>query len=186
MRKLITIALIFISTIVMAQDIGWRDKDGNPVPNTNAMKSINGFGARLVVTPDKDWEEKWNTPSENIPHFTEAKDVGYGQELTILIFFTNPKAGDNGRMNITCDIQVIRPDETYSINVNDVNCANWEAPPEQYKYNVLLSQAVIKYVGEPKDLPGTWRVQINLKDKNAGIEVPLKTEFYLIEKSANK
>ena len=85
-------------------------------------------------------------------------------------------------MNITCDIQVLRPDETYSINAKEVSCANWQTPPEQYKYNILLTQAIIKFVGEPKDLPGSWKVKINIKDKNAGIEVPLKTEFYLIKK----
>jgi len=186
MKRFIVITLIFISSIAIAENIGWRDKDGNPVPNTDAMKTINDFGGWLVVTPDKDWEEKWNTPAENIPYFSEAKDVGYGQELTILIFFTNPKADDKGLMNVTCDIQIIRPDETYSIDAKDVSCANWKAPPEQYKYNLLLSQAVIKYVGEPNDLPGIWKVLINLKDRNSGIEVPLKTEFYLKEKSANK
>ena len=186
MKTLIAIALIFVSVVTMAENFGWRDQDGRPVPNTDAMKTINGFGGWLVVTPDKDWEEKWNTPAENIPHFNEAKDVSYGQELTILIFFTNPRADKNGLMNITCDIQVIRPDETYSIDAKDVSCANWEAPPEQYKYNLLLTQAVIKYVGEPSDLPGTWKVKINLKDKNSGIEIPLRTEFYLAEKPANK
>ncbi|AJQ94861.1 hypothetical protein [Gynuella sunshinyii] len=186
MKKLIAISLILMSSIVMAENIGWRDQAGNSVPNTDAMKNINGFGGLLVVTPDKDWKEKWNTPAENIPHFNKAKDVDYGQELTVLIFFSNPKADDKGLINITCDIQVVRPDETYSVNSNDVNCANWQAPPDQYKYNLQLTQTIIRYVGEPSDLPGTWKVLINLKDKNSGIEVPLKTEFHLTKKSTNK
>ena len=62
--------LILISSIAKAEEGGWRDKDGNPVPNTDSMNSIDGFGGWLIVTPDKDWEEKWNTPSEDIPHFS--------------------------------------------------------------------------------------------------------------------
>jgi len=48
---------------------GWVSKDGTRVPNSDNMKSINGFGGWLVVTPDKDWAQKWETPTENIPYF---------------------------------------------------------------------------------------------------------------------
>lgn len=150
------------------------------------MKNVNGFGGWLVVTQDKDWEEKWNTPQENTPSFSEAKEVSYGEELTILIFFTNPRPNDEGFMNIACDLMVVRPDETYSIDEKDVACANWKVPPKPYNHNIQLTQAVIKYIGETGDLPGKWKVYVNLKDKNAGIEVPLETEFKLLGKSANK
>ena len=184
--KFIFFTLIFMLTtqIVNAENFGWLDRDGSLVPNTDAMKSIDGFGGWLVVTSDKDWEEKWNTPTENIPHFKGANNVSYGEELTVLIFFTNPKAGDAGEMNLTCDIQVIRPDKSYSIDVKEYNCANWDVPPSPHNHNVQLTQAIIKYIGEEKDLPGEWKVNINLKDKNAGIEIPLKTKFNLINEDS--
>jgi len=181
MKILILIALTFLAATASAENIGWRDQNGDPIPNTDFMKTINGFGGWLVVTPDQDWDKKWNTPAENIPHFKEAKEVHYGQELTILIFFTNPKLDEKNKINIVCDIKVVRPDETFSANTKDVSCANWEAQPGQYKYSIQLAQTVIRYVGEKKDPPGIWRVIINLKDINSGIEVPLQTEFHLVK-----
>lgn len=175
------LTLTFMSSITMADNFGWRDKAGNFIQNTDQMKSINGFGGSLVVTLDKDWQEKWDTPAEDTPTFEAAEDVGYGVPVTVLIFFTNPKANDKGKINIACDIQLTRPDGTYSVDENDVNCANWQAPPEKYKYNIQLTQAIIKFVGEPNDLPGTWLVTVNLKDKNSNIEIPLKTTFNLVK-----
>ena len=185
MRNIISIILILFSVTAHAEGVGWRNKDGSPAPNTNSMKSVNGFGGSLLVTPDPDWEKKWNTPSDHIPHFNEAKDVKYGQELTILIFFTNPKPSDQGLMNIACDIKVQRPDGSFSIDAANVPCASgWQVPPNPY--SLLLTQTIIKYVGEPGDLPGKWKVSVNLKDQNSGTQVPLKTEFNLVNQSANK
>ena len=55
----------------------WVFVDGRSVPNSDTIKSINGFGGSLVVTPDPDWEEKWNTSPETVPHFSEAAEVSY-------------------------------------------------------------------------------------------------------------
>ncbi|WP_444919116.1 hypothetical protein [Microbulbifer sp. JMSA003] len=185
MRNIIALFLILVSITARSENVGWRNADGSPAPNTDSMKSIDGFGGWLLVTPDADWEQKWNTPSENVPHFNEAHDVSYGQELTILIFFTNPKPNEQGLMNITCDIKVQRPDGSLSINADNVPCAvGWQMPPNPY--SLLLTQAVIKYVGESDDLPGEWKVSVNLVDQNSGIMVPLKTKFNLIEEVANK
>ncbi len=86
MKKLLAICLMTMSVLVSAQNIGWRSSDGSPAADTDSMKSVQGFGGWLLVTPDQDWEQKWNTPSENVPSFNEAHDVKYGEELTILIF----------------------------------------------------------------------------------------------------
>ncbi len=86
-------------------------------------------------------------------------------------------------MEVTCDIRLIRPDNSYSINAENVECASWSVPPNAF--SLMLTQTIIQYVGEVGDLPGKWSVFVTLKDKHAGIEIPLKTEFNLVVDSVN-
>jgi len=177
MKKIFIFLLILLSSTVLAETGGWVTKDGELVPNTDAMKSINGFGAWLVVTPDSDWEKKWNTPQEMIPHFSEAKEVFYGEELTILTFYINPKTSPSGNFDILCDIKVTKPDGSYSVNAKDVQCASGKL--QGNPKNVRLSDAIIKYIGEESDPVGKWLVEVTLTDKVRGTVVPLKAHFNL-------
>ena len=158
---------------------GWVNRDGTPVPDTDNLKSKKGFGGWVIVTPDEDWSEKWNTPPENVPHFNEASTVSYGDSITILIFIINPAVDKDGQVNIRCDIQVVRPNKTFSIDATDMEClvGSLQGNPR----NVRLTAPVIKFVGEPGDPPGNWLVNINLVDKNRGVFIPLKTSFELVQ-----
>ena len=176
--------LIFFTSASMAAGPGWLDSNGKIVPDSDEMKSVDGFGGWLVVTPDKDWEQKWNTPVEYTPNFSTSETVEYGEELTILLFFTNPKPDEQGRMNLRCDIRVTRPNKTFSIDATDLDCASWEVLPYPHNFNVQLTQLYLKYVGDEGDPPGRWLVEVSLTDQNAGITVPLKTQFTLIERQS--
>ena len=162
---------------------GWRTKDGKIVPDSDNMKSIKGFGGWLIITSDSNWEEKWNTPSYTSPKFNEADDVNYGQKITILTFFINPKLTDSGAANITCGYKVIRPDRTISVDNQDVKCI--DNVKIQNPKNVHLSPIVIDYIGEDSDPPGKWEVEININDINRGANISLKSSFTLTSK-ANK
>lgn len=178
MRSAITVAVLaLVSGMASAAEMGWRNRDGSPVEDTPSQKSVNGFGGWLVVTPDADWEEKWNTPRENTPSFNTADDVHRGETLTILIFFANPRLDDQRHMKVTCDLCVTRPNKTFSINESGVTCA--EGVIDGDPANLYLSNMVVKFVGEPKDPPGTWLVEVTLHDANAEIAVPLQTTFEL-------
>ena len=106
-----------------AAEVGWRSRDGKPVENTASQRSVQGFGGWLVVTPDADWEQKWNTPKENTPSFNTADEVHQGETLTILVFFANPRLDQQRHLKVTCDIRVTRPDKTLSLNERGVACA---------------------------------------------------------------
>lgn len=190
MKYIILIVTIIISQFLHAEEyvVGdeftWINRDGSPAKNTDSMKSIAGFGGWLVVTPDLDWWDKWNTPSDNVPYFSEAKEVSLGQKLTILTFYGNPLPDEKGMINLSCNIRVARPDGTDSVNQKNIPCATGELLGE--RLHVYLSQAVIEYVGEPGDPPGEWVVEVTLKDNVAGIVIPLKTSFVLLKDKANK
>ena len=175
--------LIAFSLAAHAETGGWVTRDGKPVPNSDAIKSINGFGGWLVVTPDSNWEEKWNTSPETIPNFSEAKDVSYGEKLTILTFYINPKTNASGELDVLCDIKVTRPDGSSSASAKGVQCATGKV--QGNPRNVRLTSVVVKYIGEEGDPPGKWVVEVMLTDKVRGTAIPLKTHFNLRSKTNN-
>lgn len=185
MRNLILLlALCFSVQALCSEEFHWRMSDGSKAPNTKKQKSISGFGGWLLVTPDEDWEDKWNTPQEHIPHFSEAEEVELGDVVTILPFFANPKLDANKNFRILCDIKIIKPDGSFSINEIDVPCAQGALDTDPM--SIFLTQTVIKYVGEVGDPFGVWTVHFNLKDAVRNIEIPLETSFKLVKSKGNK
>lgn len=185
MRNLILLLTLFFSTQAMCgEEFHWRMSDGSKAPNIKNQKSISGFGGWLLVTPDKDWEEKWNTPKEHVPHFSEAEEVELGEELTILPFFANPKLDESRNFIILCDIKITRPDGSFSIDEIDVPCA--QGPLEIDPMTIFLTQTVIKYIGEPGDQFGEWTISFIMKDSLRNVSIPLKTSFKLVKSKANK
>lgn len=173
--------LLTLSMFSYADTGGWVTRDGKTVPNSDAMKSINGFGGWLVVTPDSDWKEKWNTPTSTTPNFSEAKNVSYGEKLTILAFYINPMVKASGELDVVCDIKVTRPDGSYSADAKGVQCADGKLKGDPR--NIRLSYAIINYIGEEKDPPGKWTVDVTLTDKVRGTAIPLQTQFNLQKKT---
>lgn len=180
MRSLILLLALFSTAVVAdTEEFYWLTEDGSKAPNTGDRKSISGFGGWLVVTSDKDWAEKWSAPKENIPHFSEVSKVKLDEELTILPFFANPKLDERRYFNILCDIKIIRPDGSLSIDETDIPCAEGFLADDPM--SIFLTQAVIKYVGEAGDPYGEWTVFFNMKDTNRNVQIPLETSFTLIE-----
>ena len=130
-----------------------------------------------MVTPDQDWEEKWKTPSDTIPYFSETKSVSFGKKIFVLIFFSNPALSQNGEASVTCDLEVIRPNGTYSIQQSDLVCFKGVLNGPQT--NLYLSAPVIVFVGESGDPPGKWEVRVTLKDQVKSTAMQLETSFTL-------
>jgi hypothetical protein len=180
MKSAIICLLMSLSLVSHAESGGWVTRDGKPVPNSDSMKSMNGFGGSLVVTPDPDWEAKWNTSPETVPRFSEARNVSYGEQLTILTFYVNPKTNAAGEVDVLCDIKVSKPDGRSS-TYKGVQCAAGKLQGDPR--NVRLSSAVIKYIGEASDPAGKWIVEVTLTDKVRGTAIPLRTHFNLRQKA---
>jgi hypothetical protein len=175
---LLVLALAGTSAPPAAQHDGfWKDASGTPVSDTRFRKSVGGFGAWLLVTPDQDWEQKWNTPAHSIPQFNEATVVQKGGRVFVLLFFSNPALTKAGRAEVQCDIEVERPDKTISTRQVDAIC--FDGPVEGPANNLYLSAPVIGFVGEEDDPVGEWVVRVNMKDRVRGVTVPLETSFAL-------
>lgn len=158
-------------------EIGWRDQQGRPAPNSDSRKTLNGFGGWLLVTSDADWQSKWNTQPDAVPSFKEVKTVGMGKQIFALTFFSNPQLNDAGNADITCDIDLIKPDSTSALHQSDTVCFKGKLKGKpNYLY---LSAPVIGFVGEKGDPFGDWRVNITLKDNIRHVSLPLKASFTL-------
>jgi len=171
--------MAIISAVIASNEGGWIDEDGNLVPNSDEMKSVNGFGGWLVVTQDSTWEVEWNTPSDHVPNFTTLEEVRVGEVLAILPLFINPKTDSGGFARIQCDIRIVRPDKSVSMDEKNLNCFSYKLNSDPR--SVWLSALIPKYVGEPLDPKGEWQVELILRDMVRNVAIPLKTSFTLVD-----
>ncbi|WP_440224232.1 hypothetical protein ACQQ2N_03195 [Dokdonella sp. MW10] len=169
-----SIALAFFSLAASAQS-GWRDMSGNPLPDTDSAKSKDGFSASLLITPDKDWQERWAAPPETVPGFSTSDEVSAGGELFILTFLANPMLDASGMTDVACDFVVSRPDGSRSVEEFDMPCFKAELTTDPA--SVYLSTASLTYVAEPTDPRGIWAVKVVVKDRMRGVSIPLRTTF---------
>jgi hypothetical protein len=181
MRRYITF-LLFTASLALADDRFWRDENGNLMPNTEARSAIDGFGGWLLATSDADWKRKWETSPSTVPLFNESHTVKRGKHLSILTFFANAKLTETGEADVTCDIDVIRPDGSSS--VHQVGAVCFRGQPKGNPTNVYLSAPILDFVGEPQDQTGKWLVRVTLKDNVRQISLPLQTSFVLVDDRA--
>jgi hypothetical protein len=177
MNKLLLLALALASFQTIGADNAWLGPDRSKWPDTEFRKTKNDFAGMLLVTPDADWQQKWNTPPDTVPYFREAKTARVGEELVILTFFVNPKTDGNGNANVLCSIKTTRPNGTVSIDQKDIPCLKGKAL--ENPNNIRLSPAIIKFVGEKGDPVGKWLVEVGIQDVNRNTTLQLKTQFIL-------
>jgi len=179
MNKYLVAIVLLVASSAFSQD-AWHDENGNAVPDTDARKVVEGFGGWLLVTSDVDWQQKWETPSNAVPRFTEANSIARGNPIFVLTFFSNPQLSASGEADVTCDIDVTRPDGTSSAHQVDATCFRGTLKPD--RRHVYLAAPIIGFIGEPNDPAGQWVVRVTLKDTVRHVVVPLKTSFVLLAK----
>lgn len=144
-------------------------------PASRAVLSAQGFGAMLVITAQSDWQAQWDSSTDTFPDFPPASDVALGGKLHILTFFTNPQLGLGSRADVRCDLQVLRPDGSFSVNQRDLVCYDGliSSKPGQ----VYLAAPTMTFLAEPTDPRGEWTVRVFLRDRPRGVELPLEAKF---------
>lgn len=181
LRLLVVSILIFMATWSFASQTGSLSFESDQIDSTYLADSSIAFSGWLLVTNDQDWREKWDTPEQAIPRFNETDEVRLGEKITILTFYRNPLPDENGMINISCDLTITKPDGSLSYQQENMECANeiLQGNP----HNLRLTYVIIDFIGEIGDPYGRWTVEVNLKDENRGVEIPLQTYFELINTS---
>jgi hypothetical protein len=178
MRRFLLCAVIAVLSTAHGGEAVWLGPDRSKWPDTEFRMTKNDFSGVLLVTPDLDWRQKWNTPPDTIPRFREAKTVKVGQELAVLTFFVNPKTDASGNVNVNCGIRATRPNGTISVNERNIPCMR--GPLRGDPNHIRLSPAVIHFVGEKKDPLGKWMVEVDIEDVNRSTTLRLRTYFLLV------
>jgi hypothetical protein len=176
--RILLAALFLAAQCAAAADSPWHTPDGKPVPDSDAMKGANGFGASLVLTPDADWQAKWNTPPDTAPRFRTTSRVKVGEKVTLLIFILNPKVGANGEVDVRCDIAIRKPDGSVATAEKDLACLRGALQGDPR--HVRLAVPVVAFEGEASDPLGQWRVEVSVKDALRDTTLPLKVLFTLL------
>jgi hypothetical protein len=167
------LTVMVAGNVYAIEEVGWRDAQGNPIPEADHIRSSKGFGGSVLITPDADWKEKWMRPDP--PQFTTTDQVKLGQSVMALVFFTNPATDGKGNVRILCDYQLVRPDNTLSEDVKDAPCA--AGPLDGSPRNIRLVDQLVGFTGEASDLEGTWTIKVRLRDTIRGASVDLVTRF---------
>lgn len=180
-EKEYTLVALMMSRPIQIQlkkiETGWKDTQGRMQPDSDARKAQNGFGGWLLVTADDDWKTKWETQTDATPRFSMAATVAKGKPVYVLTFFSNPKLDEQGGADISCDIDLRKPDGSASFQQTDATCFKG-ALKGQPNY-LYLSAPVIRFIGEQEDPYGAWQISITLKDNVGRTNLPLKTSFIL-------
>ena len=177
MKIIYILILLLLSPLSHAEDGIWLGSDKDIWIETEYRKVKDDFGGLLLVTPDLNWQKKWETSSESVPYFNEAKSVKVGEKIVILSFFTNPKLNEKKEAHVLCSIKVTRPDNTESTNYKNITCI--KGKPQTPPNYIFLSPAIINYSGETTDPLGTWVVEVSINDVFRKTVLNLKTSFKL-------
>jgi hypothetical protein len=173
----VLLLLAHVAAFGQSQSGFWRDSSGKPVPESDSMRSANDFAGSVLVTPDEDWEKKWNTPPDTKPNFNRADVIPYGKKVFVLIFFANPKLDATGKADVRCNLKMSAPTGKVTLKQDNVTCFAGRLMGSPY--HLRLSAPVIAFSGDPGDPPGTWVVEVLLRDAVRDVALPLRTTFTL-------
>ena len=179
MKYIAALLIVLFCSASADESFRWIDADGNTVPDDASRKSTDGFGGWLLITPDHDWMEKWATPVEHIPAFTVTKRVEKGDEIYILVLFSNPQPDRAGYIDIGCDIKVTRPDGSTSVDVKDMDCAGGRV--EGNLQNIRMTNLSITHVAEDSDLTGEWSIDVDVVDRIRDARVSLSANYNVLK-----
>lgn len=154
---------------------GWTDSTGKVLPESDDAKTREGFSAALVMTPDKDWKAKWETPPETVPNLSTSSEVEPGGELNVLTILSNPAIGEDGMTDVSCDLRVTRPDGSVSAREVEIPCFDHRLTTDPT--HVYMTPLAIQFTAEPGDLRGRWVVAVNVRDNVRDVEIPLTSSF---------
>lgn len=156
------------------EEWAWHETGSATAVETDNVKSDKGFGAQLLITDDKDYLEKWQTPTEGFYLHTVNSAVR-GEPVFILIIFANPGVDEKGLCDIVADLKVTRPDGTVSSDRKDSDC--WRNMPPPPAGNIQMAKTSLGIVIEEGDPAGRWKIEAVVKDRVKDAAVRLSNYF---------
>jgi hypothetical protein len=163
--------LLIISSSASAQ---WK-KDGAREEDAPDRKSINGFGAHLLVVENpRGFIEEWAKPET--PQIDPVTNVKRGVLYGAFVLFAGCKPDSQGRCNSEVDYIFYKPDGSLYAERKGEPLWKEQAPPGP---NIQLGSAILGFRIEKDDPSGEYKVKAKVYDLNAKVSFELETKFYL-------
>ncbi len=162
MRRIILSIFVYFSLAIIS----------NAQETTNKPKGVDkaskdGFVVISLITDDKNWQEKWNSPTP--PKFSGVEKIGIDEPIIILTFFSNASA-PKGEILLNCDIKYTKP-----------NGEAKQYPPQlcyqskvEHKPNRLYVTGFdVKFAFSADSEPGWHFFEVGVTDVNRQLRVPV-------------
>jgi hypothetical protein len=155
---------------------GWQ-KNGTPMPDSDNMKSKDGFGVQMWVIDDEAFFEDWKKPAP--PKLPITKTVKRNETVYIIFPFINPGHDDASQANVSADMTILAPNgETYG-EFTDIEI--WQDVYNTPQNNIQLGVSHLGLVIEDNDLLGTYIIEAKVTDKIKHVTLNLHTEFTAVD-----
>ena len=163
--------LLLGGTVATAQ---WK-KGNETTPDTPDRKSVNGFGAHLLVVENpRAFIEEWQKPET--PKINPVSEVKRGVVIGAFVLFAACNPDPQGLCNSQVDYTVYKPDGSIYAERKEQPLWKDEAPPGTI---IQLSAAILAIRMEQSDPAGEYKVKARVVDLNAQISFELETKFRL-------
>lgn len=169
---LILIILLSFQPFVVSEEEGWFISGGRS-PDTENIKTKDGFGAQLWLTNDEKFFDSWNKPET--PRLTILKSTKRNEPVFVIILFINPGVNEKGKTDVTFDVSVKKPDGSIYADFKDLEV--WQEKPALAKNQIQLAAKHIGIGIENEDPLGKYTIEVLVKDNIKKVELPLYHEL---------
>ena len=172
------IVLCILLVLPLLSVAGWLDQSGNPLPDTDARKSIGKLGVNLLLTnKEKEAQNKSKAPSSGGNPDTIDK-IKRNEFITALLLFSGCGVDEKGNCDLLVKYKILQPDGKVYADI-PVQKAWAGKPPADN--DLQVSKAYIKIRIENKEPLGVYQVMADVVDKVSGESLSLLTKFEAIE-----
>jgi len=175
MNKLRNLLSVFLILVSFTSYAGWRDKNGNPVADTEWLKSSNGFGVQLLVIEDEEeFLKRWGKPTKTVQANTTSTTYR-GETISTPIIFIGCGIDKKGNCSVSTSFKLLKPDGSIYADINRAEV--WDNKPAPPNRTLGLSTDFLKIKIEQDDPFGVYTLKAIVTDKNKKITLSLTQKF---------
>ena len=162
---------------IQDKEYGWL-QNGMPTPDSDNIKSKNGFGVQTWIINDESFFDDWNKPET--PNLTFTETAIRNEKVFIIFLFINPGLDEASKANVVADVLIKSPDGKIYGEFTDLEI--WQRIYDTPRNSIQLGVAHLGLVIEDGEQLGSYKIEAEVKDRIKNISLKLKTEFTAKEK----
>lgn len=165
------------TTALQDKEYGWW-QNGKPVPDSDNIKSKDGFGVQMWITNDESFFDDWKKPETPKLRFTET--AIRNKKVFIIFLFINPGLDQSSTANVIADVLIKAPDGEIYGSFKDMEI--WQRVYDTPRNSIQLGVGHLGLVIEDGEQLGTYKIEAVIKDELKAITLKVQTEFTAKEK----